>query len=89
VKRQHGFFAGNARIAVLPAATGAELGASNGGPREWEESLMNPIWWPASKVALTGKIPDWQTAAVYSCAARWEENPVGEFLGQVSSPAGC
>src|ERR1700720_1602345 len=27
VKRQHGFFAGNARIAVLPAATGAELGA--------------------------------------------------------------
>ncbi len=26
VKRQHGFFAGNARIAVLPAATGAELG---------------------------------------------------------------
>src|SRR5271169_2807006 len=27
VKRQHGFFAGNARIAVLPTATGAELGA--------------------------------------------------------------
>ena len=27
VKRQHGFFAGNARIAVLPAATGIELGA--------------------------------------------------------------
>src|SRR5258706_15104308 len=27
VKRQHGFFAGNARIAVLPAARGAELGA--------------------------------------------------------------
>ena len=27
VKRQHGFFAGNARIAVLPAAPGAELGA--------------------------------------------------------------
>ena len=27
VERQHGFFAGNARIAVLPAATGAELGA--------------------------------------------------------------
>jgi hypothetical protein len=27
VKRQHGFFAGNARIAVLPAATGVELGA--------------------------------------------------------------
>ena len=27
VKRQHGFFAGNARIAVLPAATGAALGA--------------------------------------------------------------
>ena len=27
MKRQHGFFAGNARIAVLPAATGAELGA--------------------------------------------------------------
>src|SRR6478672_4405622 len=27
VKRQHGFFAGNARIAVLPAATGAERGA--------------------------------------------------------------
>src|SRR5271168_4567675 len=27
VKRQHGFFAGNARIAALPAATGAELGA--------------------------------------------------------------
>jgi transposase-like protein len=27
VKRQHGFYAGNARIAVLPAATGAELGA--------------------------------------------------------------
>src|SRR5207302_1397910 len=27
VKRQHGFFAGNGRIAVLPAATGAELGA--------------------------------------------------------------
>ena len=27
VKRPHGFFAGNARIAVLPAATGAELGA--------------------------------------------------------------
>ena len=27
LKRQHGFFAGNARIAVLPAATGAELGA--------------------------------------------------------------
>src|SRR5437870_2563208 len=27
VKRQHGFFAGNARIAGLPAATGAELGA--------------------------------------------------------------
>src|SRR5437016_4827938 len=27
VKRQHGFFAGNARIAMLPAATGAELGA--------------------------------------------------------------
>jgi transposase-like protein len=27
IKRQHGFFAGNARIAVLPAATGAELGA--------------------------------------------------------------
>src|SRR5437660_509821 len=27
VKRQHGFFAGNARIAVLPGATGAELGA--------------------------------------------------------------
>src|SRR5271168_2145603 len=27
VKRQHGFFAGNARIAVLPAATGAEPGA--------------------------------------------------------------
>ena len=27
VKRQNGFFAGNARIAVLPAATGAELGA--------------------------------------------------------------
>src|SRR5258708_25418884 len=26
VKRQHGFFAGNARIAVLPAATSAELG---------------------------------------------------------------
>jgi hypothetical protein len=26
VKRQHGFFAGNARIAVLPVATGAELG---------------------------------------------------------------
>ena len=26
VKRQHGFFAGNARIAVLPAASGAELG---------------------------------------------------------------
>jgi hypothetical protein len=26
VKRQQGFFAGNARIAVLPAATGAELG---------------------------------------------------------------
>jgi transposase-like protein len=26
VKRQHGFFAGDARIAVLPAATGAELG---------------------------------------------------------------
>src|SRR6202165_337384 len=25
-KRQHGFFAGDARIAVLPAATGAELG---------------------------------------------------------------
>ena len=27
IKRQHGFFAGGARIAVLPAATGAELGA--------------------------------------------------------------
>src|ERR1700752_1761645 len=27
VKRQHGFFAGNAPIAVLPAATGAELRA--------------------------------------------------------------
>ena len=27
VKRQHGFFAGDARIAVLPAATGPELGA--------------------------------------------------------------
>jgi Transposase zinc-ribbon domain/ISXO2-like transposase domain len=27
VRRQHGFFAGNARIAVLSAATGAELGA--------------------------------------------------------------
>src|SRR5438874_580930 len=27
VKRQHGFFAGNARIAVLSAATGGELGA--------------------------------------------------------------
>ena len=27
VKRQHGFFAGDARIAVLPAANGAELGA--------------------------------------------------------------
>jgi transposase-like protein len=27
VKRQHGFFAGGVRIAVLPAATGAELGA--------------------------------------------------------------
>ena len=27
VKRQHGFFAGAARVAVLPAATGAELGA--------------------------------------------------------------
>src|ERR1700747_1859059 len=27
VKRQHGFFAGDARIAVLPAATGTELGA--------------------------------------------------------------
>jgi hypothetical protein len=27
VKRQHGFFAGDARITVLPAATGAELGA--------------------------------------------------------------
>jgi transposase-like protein len=27
IKRQHGFFAGDARIAVLPAATGAELGA--------------------------------------------------------------
>ena len=27
VKRQHGFLAGGARIAVLPAATGAELGA--------------------------------------------------------------
>src|ERR1700752_2764421 len=27
VKRQHGFFAGDARIAVLRAATGAELGA--------------------------------------------------------------
>jgi transposase-like protein len=27
VKRQHGFFAGDARIAVLPAATGIELGA--------------------------------------------------------------
>jgi ISXO2-like transposase domain len=27
VRRQHGFFAGKARIAVLPAATGAELGA--------------------------------------------------------------
>ena len=27
VKRQHGFFAGNVRIAVLPAANGAELGA--------------------------------------------------------------
>ena len=26
VKRQHGFVAGNARLAVLPAATGAELG---------------------------------------------------------------
>ena len=26
VKRQHGFFAGDARIAVLPAASGAELG---------------------------------------------------------------
>jgi hypothetical protein len=26
VKRQHGFFAGNARIAVLPCATSAELG---------------------------------------------------------------
>jgi hypothetical protein len=28
VKRQHGFFAGDARIAVLPAATGPDLGAS-------------------------------------------------------------
>jgi hypothetical protein len=27
VERQHGFFAGDTRIAVLPAATGAELGA--------------------------------------------------------------
>jgi hypothetical protein len=27
VKRQHGFFAGNARIAVLPCATSAEVGA--------------------------------------------------------------
>ena len=27
VKRQHGFFAGDARIAVLPAASGADLGA--------------------------------------------------------------
>jgi hypothetical protein len=27
VKRQHGFFSGNARIAVLPAAKGAELAA--------------------------------------------------------------
>jgi hypothetical protein len=27
VKRQHGFFAGTARIAVLPAATAVELGA--------------------------------------------------------------
>jgi hypothetical protein len=27
VKRQHGFLAGGVRIAVLPAATGAELGA--------------------------------------------------------------
>ena len=27
VKRQHGFFAGDARITVLPAASGAELGA--------------------------------------------------------------
>jgi ISXO2-like transposase domain len=27
VKRKHGFFAGNARIAVLPAATGTELDA--------------------------------------------------------------
>jgi hypothetical protein len=27
VSRQHGFFAGNARIAVLSAGTGAELGA--------------------------------------------------------------
>jgi transposase-like protein len=26
IKRQHGFFAGGARIAVLPAATGAEIG---------------------------------------------------------------
>jgi hypothetical protein len=29
VKRQHGFVAGNARIVVLPAASGAELGASD------------------------------------------------------------
>jgi hypothetical protein len=44
---------------------------------------LNPIWRPVVKVPITGEIPPWQTRAFYSCAARWNTNPVGEFLGQV------
>jgi len=64
VKRQHGLFAGNARIAVLPAATGAELGA-----------FLTENVAAASHLLTGGVIKDQQVASsVYLsvASARWQ-----------------
>ena len=64
VKRQHGFFAGNARIAVLPAATGAELGA-----------FLTENVAAASHLLTGGVIKDQQVASsvfLSVASARWQ-----------------
>jgi hypothetical protein len=57
LKRQHGFFAGNARIAVPPAATGTELGAflrGNSLPRRSPGSRVRRLPVAVAQPALAG-----------------------------------
>jgi hypothetical protein len=42
---------------------------------------VSPVWWPVAKVRVTGELPAWQSEAIYRIAAKWEQNPLREFLG--------